>query len=73
MFGVKAPQIMMFGLMIPAGYGVSADFLLELMNNADMKGERMPTTSDGKKFPYTKQGITEAAKHEASLKKRKAK
>jgi hypothetical protein len=30
---------MMFGLMIPAGCGVSADFLLELMNNAGMKGE----------------------------------
>ena len=55
----------MFGLMIPAGYGASADFLLELMINADMKGEEMPKFGK-RKFDYTAAG-------KAAYKKAKAK
>ena len=62
MFGVKAPQIMMFGLMIPAGYGVSADFLLELMINADMKGEgTMAMPRLGKKKAAPARNVKKAA------------
>ena len=61
---------MMFGLMIPAGYGVSADFLLELMINADMKGEEMPKLGK-RKFDYTAAG--KAAYKKAKAKKKKAK